>query len=495
MIEILPIKLLTDQDSLIFGTLSVSLGKLARLQFPVGPGVAVSAPEFKLKTVLEHYDFGKKEVFEQSLILVKKELTSIPVPEILQKETKKYKKFFLNGETISGQHKLWQKLLHIWLGEIKSRLWKEGFYPGICQNLTSQAVIFVKDVESHGIVFFDPWQDDSVINIQFGKLHPIDAKKLDEIVRLADKKLFIPHEYEWIYDHGIKLVGLKPYTPVSPAVQPKSTDPQESAAKVETKSTVKVILDLSTGYTIQENVDGIYIASEKIYDLNKPLESFDKLIFKIVEAAQTYAHFPVFVKLADISEGMGQVRGTLRLLHQKSLLNPLIEALDFVRHKKGLGNVQIVVPFVRSVSEFLQIKRELAVKNLTRKNSLQIWLEAQVPENLLNLADYLETGLDGIIINCDELISYLNGFDHTNQQLLIYKKQTLGLIKFLEDGVRMLHKSKVPFISLGNLNLYPQVLDFLIEKGVYGIILEKYETPSARQLLHQAEKRLILKRG
>ena len=42
MIEILPIRLLADEDSPIFGKLNVALGKLSRLGFPVGAGFAVT---------------------------------------------------------------------------------------------------------------------------------------------------------------------------------------------------------------------------------------------------------------------------------------------------------------------------------------------------------------------------------------------------------------------------------------------------------------------
>lgn len=506
MIEILPIKLLSEEDSPIFGGLNVSLGKLSRLGFPVPVGLVVTAPEFKLKTALEHFDFGTKEIFEQSLTLVKKEVTSLPIPEILQKETQKHKSFLVTGHIVRSKKDLWQTLLNTWLEEIKSRLWKDGFYPGISQNLEPQIIIFIKKVESAGGAYFDPLQDDVVINIKSGKLHPNDQKKIVEIVKEANKKLFIPHEYEWILDNGLKLIGLKPYTPnpiMSSEVLSRSsfvkTDP------IKTQSAVKIFLDLSKSMIVEENVDGIYIASEKIFDLNKPTESFENLVFKLVESALAFPQNPVFLKLADMSEGMGKVRGTLRLLHQKNLFDPITDALDFARHKKGLSNVHIVIPFIRGVSELLQIKRELAVKKLMRKNSLQIWMEVCTPENIINLEDYLIAGIDGVVLNLDELISYLNGFDVTQEEMTFYnnalvvssfayKKEVAGLLKFLEDALKLLHKSKVKFIATGSLCIYPQVLEFLVEKGVYGIVVEKYEAHSAKDLLYQTERRMILRK-
>ncbi len=503
MIEVLPIKLITEEDSAIFGAAAVTLGKLARLDFPVGAGVVVTAPEFKLRAVLEHYDFGKKEIFEQSLTLVKKEILSIPIPEILEKEVLKHKRFHLNGEEVKGVKMLWQNLLLFWIDEIKNRLWKDGFYLGVTQNLHPQIAYFIKKLETYGAAFFDPLSDDVLININSGKLNPADQKRIYELVKEANKKLFLPYEYEWILDSGVKLVGIKPYTPSSVIASAAKQSGSEIEIAMSTtsprndksKSAVKVFLDTSSSLITEGNLDGIYITSEKIFDLNKPTESFENLVLKIVDSAVTFPDKPILVKLADISEGMGKVRGTLRLLHQKNLFDPLAEALDFARHKKGLTNVHVVIPFVRGVNELLQIKRDLAVKKLMRKNSLQIWMEIATPENIINLEDYLLAGIDGVVLNLDELVSFLNGFDNTQEEMSFYKKEINGLLKFLEDGLKLLHKSKIPFIVSGSLSLYPQVLDFLVEKGVYGVVVEKYEAHSAKDLLYQTEKRIILRRS
>ncbi|MDO8577201.1 MAG: putative PEP-binding protein [Candidatus Daviesbacteria bacterium] len=509
MIEVLPIRVLTDQDVLIFGSLSVSLGKLSRLGFPVAPGIAVTPPHLKLKTTLEHFDFGSKEVFHQSLTLVKKEIKRISVPEILIREAGQHKCFLLHGEKIRGVKALWSALLDIWLDQIKERLWNRGFYPGITDNLDPKVVALVKSAEAFAVSCEDSFQDDVMVNTKSGKMHPTDLKKIVELTTLANKKLFIPNEYEWVIDRGVKLVGIKPYTS-SPAVQDLSVtlsetkgiysslitqnDRDKSRDDKKIKSAVKVFFDLSEGFTIEKDIDGIYIASEKIFDLNKPHDSFENLVFRVVESAITFPDSPVFLKLADKSEGMGKVRGALRLLHQKNLMDPLLQTLDFARHKKGLNNVHIVIPFVRGVTELLQIKRELAIKKLMRKNSLQIWMEVAVPENIINMEDYLIAGIDGVVLNLDELIAHLNGFDPTEGELALYKNEVEGLIKFLEDGIRLLHKAKVPFITSGSLAFDSRILEFLVEKGVWGVVAAKYEAHSAKDLLHQMERRVIFHR-
>ena len=117
-----------------------------------------------------------------------------------------------------------------------------------------------------------------------------------------------------------------------------------------------------------------------------------------------------------------------------------------------------------------------------------------MPENIINMEEYLLAGIDGVVLNLNEQIAHLNGFDPKEEELSFYKNEVEGLIKFLEDPIRLLHKSKIPFIVCGSMALYPKVLEFLVEKGVWGIVVERFEAHSIRDLLHQTEKRMILRR-
>lgn len=499
MIEILPIKLLTEEDIPFYGSLNVLLGTLSRANFSVGHGIVITPPYLKLKTTLEHYKLDSKEFIEQVLTLVKKEIDATPIPQILITETKKEKHFFVKGQLIKSVKALWLVLLNNWLEQIKSRVWNKGFYPGATENLDAQSVIFVKKVKSFGIAFFDFLQDDVVVTAKSGNLKPDDLKKVTDLVKLANKKLCIPREYEWIMDGQIKLTKVLPYTPLpifhSEYLSSKGLVREASKKDFVKRSAVKVLCDISSAAAPSSNgIDGLFLVSEKIFDLGKLRESFENLILRIMESAGNFPYSPILFKLADKSEGMGKIRGTLRLLHQNSLFNPLVEVLDFARHKKGLNNIHIVVPFLRSVKEFLQIKKELAVKKLARKPSLQIWMEIAVPENILNLEQYLSAGLDGVVLNLDELIAYLNGFDTAEENLSFYKNEVEGLIKFISNALTLLHQAKIPFITYGSLAFNPKMLEFLVEKGVYGIVAENYEAHSAHDLFYQTEKRVILKK-
>lgn len=495
MVEILPIKLLQQSDAQIFGSLNLQLAKLRRLNLPVVDGFIVSPPDLKLKTVLEHYDFGSKEIFEQSLALVKKELENIQTPEILVKEVGKEDKFWVSEADTKGVKNLWIQLLGIWIQEIKLRLWKDGFSPGLTENLEPQVVVFIDDITSFGQVYFDPLSDDTVIETKSGTISPENSKQLDELVKEANKRLFIPHVYSFILDGSLKITKVSLYTPIFDQRVDRNLDlSKQRQSKI--RSVVKVFANLDTNEIADhESIDGAYLSAEKIINLNDLKNTTEDLTWRLLQSAKDLPNKPVLFKLADIRQSQAGLRGSFRLLHQQNLFDSLCQIYTYVRHKRGLINVHLVVPFVRTPIEFIQIKRNLSVKKITRKNSLQLWMEVAVPENIINLENYLIAGLDGVVLNLDEIASFLSGYDTEQENLTFYKNEVSGLIKFIEDGLKILHKSKVPFLATGSISLYPDVLEFLVEKGVYGVVAPEYENSSIRNLLNFTEKRVILRKA
>ena len=95
---ILPIKHILEIDQPIFGANIFNLAQLARNNFPVTEGIAVSSPEIILETVLKHLGTPKEEFFEQSLGVIKREVAQIPEPPKLLQELGMHKYFYLYPE-------------------------------------------------------------------------------------------------------------------------------------------------------------------------------------------------------------------------------------------------------------------------------------------------------------------------------------------------------------------------------------------------------------
>lgn len=480
---ILPIEVISEIDQPIFGPNLLNLGKLKRNGFTIAAGLAVSPPEIILSTVLKHLQTHDKEIFEQKLTIIKQELVKIPLPEELEKQLGKHKSFFIAGKVVKNKKQLWLTLLGLWLGEIRSKIWHEGFTLDAASGLEAQAVSFVDKISAQISSFYDPESEDVMIDCP-QKLEPRILKEIDEIVMSANKKLFLPQIYKFIISSNkLYLVELIPYTQTLPVSKiPEVVIPQKQQI---IKSAVKIFVNLSTGFSVEDTMDGVLIEGEKLAD-------FEKIVFKLCDCALNFPTKPIIFKLPDICDSE-KIRGTLRILNQKSLLDSACEILLFVRNKKHLYNIELAIPYIRSSSELLQIKKELAIRDITRKGILKFWLEMAVPENLLNLDDYLTLGIDGVVLNLDELQKFLGGYDFSEGEF--YKKDVLAVIKFITPHFKILHQNKIPVLAKGSLCIHPDMLDFLVGAGVWGIVANTaIEAEGLPEHLNWAEKRMVMKR-
>lgn len=478
--EILPIHLISEEDQAIFGANLYNLAKLKRLNFPVADGIAAAAPTLHFKTLLEHFDFGDKEIFEQSLDLIKKEIVKIPIDEDLKKALAGRKSFYLNGAIFKNKNELWLKLLEIWLNQIRSKIWREGFVKNLTGELDAQAILFLDHKYLPLTAHFDPHLKDSVIEGAI-KLTPKQLLQIDQTVAAANKRLFLPQIYHFVAGEKIQLVAVTAYT------QPLSKNLDNIIAPEQPKSKIRSAVKVFATFNKVALVDGI----DGIIFPTSYNEEFDDLVLRLIDVSQTFKMLPVIVKLPDEKEA--EVRGSLRLIHSQALLDLIAAVFLFVRNKKNHLNLSLAIPYVRSSQEFLQIKRELAVRNLTRKGSLKLYLEVAVPENIINIENYLSAGFDGIILNLDELSQGLGGYKAAEGQF--YKGELNTMIKFLKELPKKLHQVKIPMIAQGQVSFHPDVLDFLVENGIFGVVANNLiEAESLPEHLNWAEKRMIIKR-
>lgn len=86
-------------------------------------------------------------------------------------------------------------------------------------------------------------------------------------------------------------------------------------------------------------------------------------------------------------------------------------ALRKVRDEMGLANVEVMVPFVRTVDEAREVVKLLADNGLERgKNGLRIIMMCEIPSNAL-LADQFLEYFDGFSIGSNDLTQLTLGLD------------------------------------------------------------------------------------
>lgn len=90
------------------------------------------------------------------------------------------------------------------------------------------------------------------------------------------------------------------------------------------------------------------------------------------------------------------------------------EALKKVRNDMGLTNVEIMVPFVRTVKQAQSVIDLLAVNGLRRgENGLRIIMMCEVPANAILAEQFLEL-FDGFSIGSNDLTQLTLGLDRAS---------------------------------------------------------------------------------
>jgi len=157
----------------------------------------------------------------------------------------------------------------------------------------------------------------------------------------------------------------------------------------------------------------------------------EKLSEGIAQIAAAFAPEPVIVRLSDFkSNEYANLIGGSRYEPQEE--NPMLgfrgaaryvdetfrpcfelecQALKRVREAMGLGNVQVMVPFVRSLAEARQVTALLAQNGLQRgEQGLKVIMMCELPTNALLAEQYLEH-FDGMSIGSNDMTQLTLGLD------------------------------------------------------------------------------------
>ncbi len=491
--QILPVNLIHDDERDIFGQEATNLARLYRSNLTSLKGFVVTPPEIVLNTILEHLQSRGKEVFEQSLVLLDKELNKLEVPlELLNNFPKKGWVLF-KDKLYEEPKELYSALITFWLNRLKIRIFSEGFSPDLLKGLTPQ-VIFNVSAKVKEVYFinsyYDPNLQETVITSDH-QLSPQGKKRVDELTLKANKILVIPQVYTFVVTDDLYITEVKPFTQTLPgSLKPQIVIPKKEE-KVIQKTVAKVFMDLTSGFAINKNIDGVIIRSDYQIDL-------DSLVFKVTEAAMSFPAKPILLLLPD--DPKDEVRGCLRLTHDNTLLQKYASVLDLTRNRKKLFNISVVVPFLRSSTEYLHLKKILHEHGFQRDATFKLWVEFAVPENIVNVDSYLLAGIDGVLLDLDQLLYSLVGmselsFKTEGLSSFAYKSEVNTLIRFIKPFIKLLHKEKIPIIARGLNIMHPTILDFLLEEGVYGLIANnQVELESLPDHLAWSEKRMILRR-
>jgi pyruvate,water dikinase len=219
----------------------------------------------------------------------------------------------------------------------------------------------------------------------------------------------------------------------------------------------------------------------------------DKLAEGIAQIAAAFAPEPVIVRLSDFKSNeyanliggknyepheenpMLGFRGASRYIDK--VFRPCFEmecrALKRVRDEMGLTNVQVMVPFVRTLSEARAVTVLLAENGLKRgDNGLKHIMMCELPTNAVLAEKYLEF-FDGMSIGSNDMTQLALGLDRDSSVVAKSFDERDEAVKFLMSLAIKACKAQGKYVGICGQGPsdHPELARWLVEQGIDSLSL------------------------
>jgi pyruvate,water dikinase len=148
-------------------------------------------------------------------------------------------------------------------------------------------------------------------------------------------------------------------------------------------------------------------------------------------------------------------------------------AITRVRGVMGLDNVQVMVPFCRTLDEGQRILAELARNGLRRgERGLEVWMMCEIPNNVFLIDEFCAL-FDGFSIGSNDLTQLTLGVDRNSEILeRLFDERDPGVKRAIRSVIERAHLQgrKVGICGQAPSD-YPDFAEYLIECGIDSISL------------------------
>ncbi len=219
----------------------------------------------------------------------------------------------------------------------------------------------------------------------------------------------------------------------------------------------------------------------------------DKLAEGIATIAAAFAPEPVIVRMSDFKSNeyknliggdryepdeenpMLGFRGAARYVADS--FRPCFEmecaAVKRVREDMGLGNVQLMIPFVRTVAQGRQVIELLAENGLVRgENGLKVIMMCELPSNAL-LADAFLDDFDGMSIGSNDMTQLTLGLDRDSALIADLFDERDDAVKAMLDMAIRACKARGKYVGICGQGPsdHPDLARWLLERGIESMSL------------------------
>ncbi len=186
-------------------------------------------------------------------------------------------------------------------------------------------------------------------------------------------------------------------------------------------------------------------------------------------------------------------RGASRYLSSPDVFQLELEAIKIVRHKYGLKNLHLMIPFVRTVDELLKVKKIITDTGLIRSPSFKLYLMVEIPSNVILLEQFASIGIDGISIGSNDLTMLTLGLDRDNQEVAQYFDElNPAVLWMIKRAIKKATKLGLTSSICGQApSNHSDLVEKLVKWGISSISVSPDTISHTREIIHWAENKLF----
>ena len=274
-----------------------------------------------------------------------------------------------------------------------------------------------------------------------------------------------------------------------------------------------------------ENVDGvgllraefmiaqIGVHPKKLIHDGKKKVFIEKLSDGIGEIAKAFYPRPVLYRATDFKSNEyanlsgGKVyepqepnpmlgyRGAFRYIHDPEVFKLELEAIKRVRDKLGFNNLNLMVPFVRTVKELVDVKKIISESGLRRSHTFKLYMMVEVPSNVILIDEFIEQGIDGVSIGSNDLTMLILGTDRDNSEVALeFDERNQAVLWALERVIKAANKNHITVSICGQApSVYPSLVEKLVLWGIDSVSVSPDTIDDTRRVIYFAERSIINK--
>lgn len=170
-----------------------------------------------------------------------------------------------------------------------------------------------------------------------------------------------------------------------------------------------------------------------------------------------------------------------------------LEAVKKVRNDYGLKNLNVMIPFCRTIDEARKVTDIMRDQGLVRNADFKVYMMAEIPSNII-LADQFNQYVDGYSIGSNDLTMLILGCDRNNDTVSsLFDERNLAVKRAIRHLIKVAHKDGKTVSICGQApSEYPEFTEFLVRSGIDYVSVNPDMVKETKLNVAHYEQRILL---